>query len=260
MAYRIETDKHDDIDIEQEQQQPDDPYEVSCSLSKYHTGDTDAEDSQEQVDKVKEQLKKVEQSPVTPVDEHEVENSLNMLKVHDDAQETKNMDNYLLQTLDEIERRTEKLRETVREVETERLYLLESLNTLMQSQALVSAGEKDELELYMDRLTNRLLTINISVQIPRNPPQEESLQLVRTLLRKLQNNMRQGETDSGMIHRYLNSCMEVANGPVDNTFQGALLGCAVEDQKEIRKILTSMWEAKDDIDRQMAVLASMSLA
>ena len=54
------------------------------------------------------------------------------------------MDNYLLKTLDEMERKIEKLRETVREAETERLHLLESLNTLMQSQALVAAGMVDK--------------------------------------------------------------------------------------------------------------------
>ncbi|XP_022107795.1 BAG family molecular chaperone regulator 2-like [Acanthaster planci] len=170
------------------------------------------------------------------------------------------MDNYLLKTLDEMEKRTEKLRQTVKEAETERLHLLESLNTLMQSQALVAAGERDELELYMDRLTNRLLTVNISVEIFRTPPQEESFHLVKTLLGKLQKNLMQGETDPSMTRRYLNSCMAEASGPVDDAFQGALLGCAVEDQKEIRKMLTLMWEARGDIDRQLAVLSPMNLA
>ncbi|XP_033644983.1 BAG family molecular chaperone regulator 2-like [Asterias rubens] len=172
------------------------------------------------------------------------------------------LDDFLLTTLDEMESRTEKLRETVKDAVEERTQLLGSLDTLMQSEALGrhSDDERQELEIYMDRLIGRLLTIDISVQIVRSIPQEQSLQTVRTFLIKLRDCISNGVPDAATtIQRYLNSCMEEAKGPVDDRFQGALLGCAAEDQKEIRKKLGAISEAREDTERQMSVFNSMDL-
>ena len=106
--------------------------------------------------------------------------------------------------------------------------------------------------MYIDRLTKRCLTVEITVQIIRSPAQETALQTVlkylHDLIGEIHTNMEQSK---GIIQRYLNSCLTETRGPVDDKFQAALLGCTAEDQKDVKKRLEVLWaslerETKED--------------
>ncbi len=108
--------------------------------------------------------------------------------------------------------------------------------------SLFSTGEREELELFIDRLTKRCLTVEISIQIIRSPAQEKSLQTVLKYLHDLIGTIHSNMKDSRqVIERYLNSCLTETTGPVDDKFQAALLGCTAEDQKDVRKRLEALW-------------------
>ncbi|XP_072045105.1 BAG family molecular chaperone regulator 2-like [Amphiura filiformis] len=167
--------------------------------------------------------------------------------------------NFLLNTLDEMEKRVEELRDNAKKMEEERKSLLGSLNTMLQSQALVEVnkGDREELELFIDRLTKRCLTIEITVHIIRSPSQEKSLQTVlkylHDLIGTIHSNMQQSRQ---VIERYLNSCITETKGPVDDKFQAALLGCTAEDQKDVRKRLEALWASLERAEKAESSMAS----
>ncbi|XP_011665012.2 BAG family molecular chaperone regulator 2 [Strongylocentrotus purpuratus] len=176
----------------------------------------------------------------------------------------KKPNDFLLQTLDALELRVEKMRETARSIEDEKIRLLNSLNTMMQSEAIdhLSGAEREELGLYIDRLITRCLTVDINIQTIRTPAQEESLRKVKGYLRDLIDTMQANlEQCSQRVKLYLNSCLGETElmGPVDDRFQGALLGCAAEDQKMIRKKLQEIKESLSETDAFMARLQALKL-
>lgn len=177
----------------------------------------------------------------------------------------KKPNDFLLQTLDALELRVEKMRETARSIDDEKKSLLDSLNTMMQSEAIdhLSGAEREELGLYIDRLVTRCLTVDINIQTIRTPAQEESLRKVKGYLCDLIDTMQANlEQSSQRVKLYLNSCLagaESESGPVDDRFQGALLGCAAEDQKMIRKKLQEIKESLSETDAFMARLLALKL-
>ncbi|XP_063968365.1 BAG family molecular chaperone regulator 2-like [Lytechinus pictus] len=170
----------------------------------------------------------------------------------------KQANEYLLKTLDALEVRVEKMRETARSIDDEKTRLLDSLNTMMQSEAIdhLSEAEREELGLYIDRLITRCLTVDINIQTIRTPAQEESLLKVKGYLRDLIDTLQSNlEQSSQRVKLYLNSCLGGTElGPVDERFQGALLGCAAEDQKMIRKKLQ---EIKDSLSETNAFISRL---
>nr|XP_054772038.1 BAG family molecular chaperone regulator 2-like [Lytechinus pictus] len=116
--------------------------------------------------------------------------------------------------------------------------------------------EREELGLYIDRLITRCLTFDINIQTIRTPAQEESLLKVKGYLRDLIDTLQSNlEQSSQRVKLYLNSCLGGTElGPVDERFQGALLGCAAEDQKMIRKKLQ---EIKDSLSETNAFISRL---
>lgn len=144
------------------------------------------------------------------------------------------------------------------------LYFVEENSfNLLSWISILFLAEREELGLYIDRLVTRCLTVDINIQTIRTPAQEESLRKVKGYLCDLIDTMQANlEQSSQRVKLYLNSCLagaESESGPVDDRFQGALLGCAAEDQKMIRKKLQEIKESLSETDAFMARLQALKL-
>lgn len=156
--------------------------------------------------------------------------------------------NRLIILLDEIEKRVENLRKQALSLEKERGDLLECLHTVSQSEdaKCLSACDREELEANALRLTCRCLTVNISVTVPRNESQEESLKKARNFIESVQ-----AGTKKEDLKRRIQSLINASTSeptyseiPPDQKFQALLLGCAAEDQKCLHRHLVSLYESQ----------------
>ncbi|XP_071483760.1 BAG family molecular chaperone regulator 2-like [Diadema antillarum] len=185
------------------------------------------------------------------------------LSIAERSEDDVNPSDYLLRSLDELEVRVEKMREAARTIDEEKRSLLDSLNTMMQSEAIdhLTEAEREELGLFIDRLITRCLTVDINIQTIRSPSQEQALMKVNDLLRDLIDTLKEDIAKSKQrLQLYLNSCLPWSEaGAIDERFQGAVLGCAAEDQKLIRKKLQKLWDAFADSDAFLATLRAISL-
>ena len=80
-------------------------------------------------------------SPTNFTDESQVVLQDHGISDEADGNKKPNMSDFLLQALDEIEVRVEKMRETARAIDEEKCKLLDSLNTMMQSEAIDHLSE-----------------------------------------------------------------------------------------------------------------------
>ena len=102
--------------------------------------------------------------------------------------------------------------------------------------------DKEEILLTADRLIQRLWSVEINVTTLRNDEQKVSLDQVNSCIEKLlslhQENRQKGVE---MCQIYLNTCSpDSYNLPTDEKFGSALIACAAEDQKKIRKRLEAL--------------------
>ncbi|XP_033118730.1 uncharacterized protein LOC117118277 [Anneissia japonica] len=147
---------------------------------------------------------------------------------------------YLLKTLDELERQVERFRDTAKTLQEDKTVILERINKISQSQAIsdLTQDKKDELELYIDRLCKRCITVELNVITVRSTYQECAITKVKDILKQLKEDIlinKAGTRDK--IQRYLNTCTADGEGALDYKFQAILLDCAAEDQKEVKKRL-----------------------
>jgi hypothetical protein len=104
--------------------------------------------------------------------------------------------------LDEIERRVEHLRETAQLMEQERESLLEMLGTLQINKDMLklgqggltgtsvgktlgSSGDREDMQVTMDRLIARCRTVQVLVDTPRNADQQRALNNVNEQIESL---------------------------------------------------------------------------
>ncbi|XP_071965810.1 BAG family molecular chaperone regulator 2-like [Antedon mediterranea] len=153
---------------------------------------------------------------------------------------------YLLITLDELEKQVESFRDTAKKLQEDKQEILEKINKVSESQAISDLTEekKDELELYIDRLCKRCITVELSVITVRSTHQEKAILKIKDILKKLKADI-QSDTPGTRekITRYLNTCTTDGDGTLDYHFQAILLDCAAEDQKEVKKRLQALWSA-----------------
>lgn len=97
---------------------------------------------------------------------------------------------------------------------------------------------------YLDRVSSRLATVELSVRTVRNQQQEDCLHQVNVLIDNLINSQ-----DMIMSRQfcqvYLNACaddgrLDETPLQVDKKFEVALLGCTLDDQKETKKRLNAL--------------------
>ncbi|XP_077164174.1 BAG family molecular chaperone regulator 2 [Paroedura picta] len=150
----------------------------------------------------------------------------------------------LLESLDQLERRVEALRDAASSMEQEKETLLEMIHNIQNSQDMrnISEGEREELNLTAKRLMGRTLTVEVSVETIRNPQQQESLfhatRMIDEIVSKLLDDLE--DSKSRLMSLYGACISEVPSGPIDQKFQSIVIGCAIEDQKKIKRRLETL--------------------
>lgn len=106
---------------------------------------------------------------------------------------------------------------------------------------LTFADEREELNCYLGRITTRLSTVDLNVKTIRDLAQEESLHQVNSLIDTVITTTDRIAARQNCQH-YLNCCSDGGNGEriTDKKFEMALLGCALDDQKNIKKRLQAL--------------------
>uniref|UniRef100_A0A1B0FE13 BAG domain-containing protein n=1 Tax=Glossina morsitans morsitans TaxID=37546 RepID=A0A1B0FE13_GLOMM len=120
--------------------------------------------------------------------------------------------------------------------------------------------EREEIGCYLQRVNARLSTVELNVRTVRDHSQEDSLSQINTLI-DLMITMGDPVLSRQRCQMYLNACcsagedVSVANtsdmdeyrvdvdvdaGPVDKKFESVLLGCTLDDQKNIKKRLHAL--------------------
>ncbi|KAI1894730.1 hypothetical protein AGOR_G00118760 [Albula goreensis] len=164
----------------------------------------------------------------------------------------------LLEQLDQLEIRVETLRETATAMEQEKESLLEMIQSLKNSQDMrtISDGEREELTLTADRLLGRTLTVSVSVEIIRNPQQQEALKnataLIDEIVAKVLDNLDSARQRLMALHA---ACVtEAPPVPIDQKFQSIVISCALEDQKKIKRRLETLIRNMDNAGKTIRLM------
>ncbi|XP_061601600.1 BAG family molecular chaperone regulator 2 [Cololabis saira] len=169
----------------------------------------------------------------------------------------------LLESLDQLEIRVEALRETASAMEQERDGILEMIQSIQNSQEMrnICAGEREELSLTANRLMGRAISVEISVGTIRNPQQEEALRkatcMIDEMVKKLLDNMESGRKQLLALHA---ACVsEAPPVPVDQKFQAIVIGCALEDQKKIKRRLDTLLRNVENAEKNIKIMDHQKL-
>ncbi|XP_003215536.1 BAG family molecular chaperone regulator 2 [Anolis carolinensis] len=164
----------------------------------------------------------------------------------------------LLESLDQLELRVEALRDAASSMEQEKESLLEMIHNVQNSQDMrsISEGEREELSLTAKRLMGRTLTVEVSVETIRNPQQQESLfhatQMIDDIVGKLVDDL---EDSKNRLMSLYGACLsEVPPGPVNQRFQSVVIGCAIEDQKKIKRRLETLLRNIENSEKSIMLL------
>ncbi|CAK9802801.1 BAG family molecular chaperone regulator 2 [Anthophora plagiata] len=154
----------------------------------------------------------------------------------------------LVNILDQIEVHVEQLRKDAWKLGEERDTLLSTLDTLRNSEVLNGLGEtdRDDVLRYAERLSMRCLTVDILVKIQRDQIQEEALHQVNGLIDGLIVGLR--DDPIGTRQRcasFMSACSSQGFGTSDKNFETVILGCTVDDQKQIKRRLQGLLDYID---------------
>ncbi|XP_066497011.1 BAG family molecular chaperone regulator 2 isoform X1 [Tiliqua scincoides] len=164
----------------------------------------------------------------------------------------------LLESLDQLERRVEALRDAASSMEQEKETLLEMIHNIQNSQDMrnISEGEREELNLTAKRLMGRTLTVEVSVETIRNPQQQESLlhatRMIDEVVGKLLDDLE--DSKSRLMSLYGACTSEVPPGPINQKFQSVVIGCAIEDQKKIKRRLETLLRNVENSEKSIMLL------
>ncbi|XP_017053513.1 BAG family molecular chaperone regulator 2 isoform X2 [Drosophila ficusphila] len=157
--------------------------------------------------------------------------------------------------LDQLDARVEKLRKDALNLQEKKDYLLMSMDLIKSNEMMqnMSEAEREEIMLYIQRVSSRLGTVELNVRTVRDNSQEDSLSQINALIDTMI------KTGDPVIARqrcqlYLNACCstsmdssgqldtvpEADLGPIDKKFESVLLGCTLDDQKNIKKRLQAL--------------------
>lgn len=165
---------------------------------------------------------------------------------------------HLLEALDDLEIRVQSLRDTASALELEKESLIETIHNVKNCQEMrnISDGEREELTLTAERLMNRTVTVDVSVETIRNPQQASSLQqatlIIDEILKKVMDNLEGGKKQ--LMSLYAACTSDVPPGPIDQKFQTIIIGCAIEDQKKIKRRLENLIRNIDSSEKSITLL------
>ncbi|KAG8581936.1 hypothetical protein GDO81_007852 [Engystomops pustulosus] len=165
---------------------------------------------------------------------------------------------HLLEVLDDLEIRVQTLRDSASALELEKETLLEMIHNVKNSQDMrnISDGEREELTLTAERLMGRTVTVEVSVETIRNPQQTLSLQqatsIIDEILKKVMDNLEGGK--KLLMSLYASCISDVPSVPIDQKFQSVIIGCALEDQKKIKRRLENLIRNIDNSEKSITLL------
>lgn len=169
----------------------------------------------------------------------------------------------LLESLDQLEIRVEALRDAASAMEQERECILEMIQSIQHGQEMrnICDGEREELELTANRLMGRTLAVEISVGTIRNPQQEDALlkatSIIDELVKKLLDDMESGRQRLLAMHA---ACVtEAPPVPIDQKFQAIVIGCALEDQKKIKRRLETLLRNVQNAEKNIKIMDHQKL-
>ena len=154
----------------------------------------------------------------------------------------------LLDILDQVEAHVERLRKDTLLLEEKKDALFTTLDAIRNSDLLSELLEtdRDDIQRYIDRVTMRCMTIDILVRTDRDQAQEESLFQVNRLIDQLVVSFKHDPpTTRARCQAYMAACSPNPEVPTDKAFEVALLGCALDDQKKIKKRLHGLFAYLD---------------
>lgn len=165
---------------------------------------------------------------------------------------------HLLEALDDLEIRVQSLRDAASALELEKESLIELIHNVKNSQEMrnISDGEREELTLTAERLMSRTVTVEVSVETIRNPQQASSLQqatlIIDEILKKVMDNLEGGKKQ--LMSLYAACTSDVPPGPIDQKFQTIIIGCAIEDQKKIKRRLENLIRNINSSEKSITLL------
>ncbi|XP_025892451.1 BAG family molecular chaperone regulator 2 [Nothoprocta perdicaria] len=164
----------------------------------------------------------------------------------------------LLENLDQLELRVEAFRDAASAMEQEKEILLEMIHNIQNSQDMrhISEGEREELNLTANRLMGRTLTVEVSVETIRNAQQQESLLHATRMIDEIVNKLLDDLEDAKMrlLSLYGACTSDVPAGPIDQKFQSVVIGCAIEDQKKIKRRLETLLRNLENSEKSITLL------
>ena len=184
-----------------------------------------------------------------------------------------NLNERFVTVLDHLDARVEKFRKDALGLQEKREFLLMSIDLIKSNDLLASMteSEREEITCYIQRVNSRLSTVELSVRTVRDDSQEDSLSQINMFI-DMMITMGDPVLSRQRCQQYLNSCSSstehnTADGssaggnlvtypecstetdgefemdgdcPVDKKFESALLGCTLDDQKNIKKRLNAL--------------------
>ncbi|XP_063239179.1 BAG family molecular chaperone regulator 2 [Bacillus rossius redtenbacheri] len=154
----------------------------------------------------------------------------------------------LISMLDRVEKLVERMRRDALRMEEEKDILLTTLDTVKNSEVIVELHESEQEEVfhYAEHISNRCLTVEVHVRTTRDRMQEDALYKVNGLIDALVVGLR-GDPAGAKARclSFMNSCSSQPQGPADKSFETAVLGCTLDDQKRVKKRLQGLLEYID---------------
>ncbi|XP_058461162.1 BAG family molecular chaperone regulator 2 isoform X2 [Malaya genurostris] len=152
--------------------------------------------------------------------------------------------------LDQLDSKVEQLRKDAVLLQEKKDFLAMSVDLLKNNEYLtgLNENEREELSCYVQRISGRLSTVELSVCTVRDRAQEDSLHHVNSLIDALISSS--DPVISRMrCQQFLNACSTTDTTTYsdldpsmcsDKKFESVLLGCTLDDQKTIKKRLQAL--------------------
>ncbi|XP_067646004.1 BAG family molecular chaperone regulator 2 isoform X2 [Eurosta solidaginis] len=158
--------------------------------------------------------------------------------------------------LDQLDARVEKFRKDALCLQEKKDFLHMSIDLIRSHDMLQSMmeAEREEIFCYIHRVNARLSTVELMVHTVRDRSQEDALSQINELI-DMMITMGDPVMSRQCCQQYMNACCSAAEasasyeygidmdaGPVDKKFESALLGCTLDDQKNIKKRLHALMD------------------
>ncbi|KFP02268.1 BAG family molecular chaperone regulator 2, partial [Calypte anna] len=140
--------------------------------------------------------------------------------------------------------RVEAFRDAASAMEQEKEILLEMIHNIQNSQDMrhISEGEREELNLTANRLMGRTLTESLL----------HATKMIDEIVNKLLDDLEDAKIR--LMSLYGACTSDVPAGPIDQKFQSVVIGCAIEDQKKIKRRLETLLRNLENSEKSITLL------